>query len=406
MRRSNDENGQGRGAIAPALLLWILCLGALIPAPAAAKDIADLRTALKAADAAGRAQIAAEMAESFPNDCGEDLRGLLADADGAVRVAALRAAAKAMAEELVPAVQGLLKHDDEATRREAVYTLIAMGETAADGKRLVDLLRADLTHADGAVRARAADLLAELTEGKDSVRDLLGLSVSPDSRVRQSGAQRLLAMKDKAVPGLRASAKDAEPSIRRQALTFLAEFATNDCAAEVGAALKDADASVRINAIRLAAKTGSEELVGRLAALLQHEDAETRREAVYALLELGEPEAGGKSLLDFLIADLSDKSPFARWKAAEILGGSGETRAIDPLIKVLADESPNVRARTVCALMQLKAKKAIPDIILLLDDDATSVQQEALTALRTLSGQRIGPDPEAWQKWWQSSQPK
>lgn len=62
----------------------------------------------------------------------------------------------------------------------------------------------------------------------------------------------------------------------------------------------------------------------------------------------------------YYIAMLEDPDPGRRWKAAESLARSGDTRAVDPLIRSLSDEDWRVRQKTVWALGYLGDPAAIP----------------------------------------------
>lgn len=209
-------------------------------------------------------------------------------------------------------------------------------------------------------------------------------------------------MKEQAAPELARLARTcAEPAMRGQALSFLAEVAPNTCADSLAAALADDASVVRQAAAVACAKTGAEELVGDLVALVRRDaDPDVRREALYALVDLGEMEIGGQPIAALLLSDLSHEKASVRAKAADLLGDLRAGEARGPLVRILeSDEAPWVRARAAAALAKLRDRDAVTPLIAALDDESPMVQRAAKSALEAIAGESLGLDPAAWRAW-------
>jgi hypothetical protein len=76
------------------------------------------------------------------------------------------------------------------------------------------------------------------------------------------------------------------------------------------------------------------------------------------------------------------------------------------LQEYLKDEEPELRraAALACAMRELKSQ--IPALLALLRDSDAAVASAAHTALKSLTGQEIGPDADAWDRWWKLQQRK
>jgi len=97
--------------------------------------------------------------------------------------------------------------------------------------------------------------------------------------------------------------------------------------------------------------------------------------------------------------------------AVEGLGYLGTDAIIEPLLEIFrTDPSANIRERAACnlaqsgMLQQSQRMKAAPAFLNYLEDsslDATA-HQWVIQALQDISGLRIGDDPAAWRRWYNS----
>ncbi len=164
--------------------------------------------------------------------------------------------------------------------------------------------------------------------------------------------------------------------------------------------------------------------------LLNSDDAGARNMAALALLELQDEQAADAirqvlrdpqkpaSLLSILSAiKLRTDDRFT----AEIVAllGSDEARivdgasaalaaqkspqAVDTMLKALRDPNhlPVARGRLAQIIAERHELKAVPVLVELLGADDASLRAAALDALEKLTMQSLGPDREAWQRWWQ-----
>ncbi len=165
------------------------------------------KIAAGSSDAAERKQAIYVLAQAAPNEAADALAKGLQDADPSVRAAAAAACGRTGAEELLADLAAALADKDESVRREALYSLVELGESRAGGKHLSDLLAADLAHAKPSVRAKAADLLGERRWPRtDALAKLLSGDDTP--WVRASAAAALGKLKARAAADALAAALD------------------------------------------------------------------------------------------------------------------------------------------------------------------------------------------------------
>ncbi len=165
-----------------------------------------------------------------------------------------------------------------------------------------------------------------------------------------------------------------------------AEFALEDwvkLAGEVGeklllAALDDPREEMRRAIIRnLGAIWGLPE-VSRLG----DEDFDVRWKAAEVL---GKP--GDSRAVEPLIAALRDEDFDVRWKAAEALGELGDPRAVEPLIATLRDKDWEMREVGAEALVNI-GEPAMEPLIVALRDEDSNVRRAAAEALRWIGAPR------------------
>jgi HEAT repeat protein len=91
----------------------------------------------------------------------------------------------------------------------------------------------------------------------------------------------------------------------------------------------------------------------------------------------------------FYIAMLEDPNPGRRWKAAESLARSGDTRAVTPLIQALTDEDWRVRQKVAWALGYLGDPAAIPALRKAYRNDLEGVREMITEAITMISSKEL-----------------
>ena len=152
--------------------------------------------------------------------------------------------------------------------------------------------------------------------------------------------------------------------------------------------------------------------LGPLISLLGDRDRDARRAAAVALGKIhllpasppadetsvarGEPESRGQieSMVESLIALLSDRDRDVRSAAAAALGRIGDRRAVDQLIAALADQDDEVTNAATTALGRIGDVRAVDPLVGILGDSADGVGRRSVRAQAADSLGRIG-DPRA-----------
>jgi HEAT repeat protein len=385
------------------------------------------------------------------------------DNDPLVREGSIRLLGK-MASEHPPTVSeliGALKDSHATVRQTAARALRENGKVARpfllealekEVQNPKELARAPGEQHDPSIPDVIPHLLFSLTyahEGRgESIRQeqtLLGPAIVPAlidilSDRRESSGDREQAMdllatlgRDarSALPPLRQTLDDPDPSIRASAAEALARFIPQVANADhlVRALLNmldDKSPDVRsrvVRALRAAGANQQGELnsktVGdRLLLLLEDKSPEVQSAAIQSLVEMGEHasrtvpwllkelqttssdstlETLGQmgptvvtiapAAVDVLLRELEKKRDKAN--IISVLGQIQAERAV-PALRRLLDNQPRYREELIEALGQLQAKEAVPDLLRLLDDpESTKFRSSILTALG-----HIRPEPQ------------
>ena len=80
----------------------------------------------------------------------------------------------------------------------------------------------------------------------------------------------------------------------------------------------------------------------------------------------------------------SRKDPLLRFYAVQLMGFSGDRRAIEPVMEALDDPEPDVRAEACRALEDLRAREAITPLQARIRDVSVEVRRAAREALAQL----------------------
>ena len=321
--------------------------------------IASLKPAVKDKDIGVRAQAVQVLGRIKHADAVPILIEAMEDEDRGVRDAAVLALAET-GEPAIPALGGLLRHEDWQKRWAAAYALNSIGST----KTADQLVRA-LNDSDERVRDLAVAAMTRL--GKDAIDALAKAAIDKEAGLRHSAILSLGAMEDaQTIPILQNALKDEDPFVREAAVAGLGNTRSPKALPVLGEALQSDDAKVRADAVQAMAKVGKDALEPLVAAS-KHDEWAVRRAAAEGLgmLDLVDSVAPLNRLL-------TDDDARVRSAAASGLArlGPAARLSITPLINALKDESDQVRDAASFALSRIAPGNAtaIPALIRALSD--------------------------------------
>lgn len=260
----------------------------------------------------------------------------------------------------VPALLGLLSHDNPGTRRAAVGAIANTGVEARFAS--ADLAQIASTEPDVAVLAAILEAFARIgATDEASVAAMIVVLDHRDAALRADAAMRLGVIGTPALPAKQKLSlladQDPEAAVRMRAA--LAAVAVDPEASvprtePLLGLLGDADAAVRALAesALAGAAEGNPEVQSQLLAALRSADPKARAGAAKAL---GHAKSPGAHILAGLIAALDDGDPAVRRNAAAALGKFGEAAApaATGLIALLADPDEALQREAYIALKSI-----------------------------------------------------
>lgn len=147
--------------------------------------------------------------------------------------------------------------------------------------------------------------------------------------------------------------------------------------------------------------------------ILQLDSGEGDRiSALWQLGLLGNRGVEQDRIFPVLLKYTRDSDARVRHWAVEGLAYLGADATIEPLLEIFrTDPSAEVRERAACGLaqsgmlQQSQRMKAVPVFLNYLEDPSLdpTMHQWVLQALEDISGQRLGDDPAAWRRWYNSN---
>ncbi len=229
----------------------------------------------------------------------------------------------------------------------------------------------------------------------------------------------------RAVPLLLAGLTSTNLSERRLAVAPMFELKDPRLAAALPALFDDPDPRIRAAACRAATGNWDRSFAPRLAQLLSDPDsrvgwaaceplqfhredcaqniplyqklAEEKGVAIYPamrLLHAHQLPAPTASVVALLITNEGVPMQEAQWFLR------GRKVPLDEIMALLTSRSPALRADGLIFLLGLRDRPGTAQIVAMLRDPDEAVRSQARRFLRMLSGQELGPEPEAWEKWW------
>lgn len=296
----------------------------------------------------------------------------------------------------------LLTKDPEDSVRQAAATALGSFDNTNAVAALANALATD---AEPNVRGEAATALGKLRSARtpaavsalitalQSDRDnsvkAAGASVRMGHSVRGAAATALGLLRDPAaLPALdKALQRDPDASVRAEAATALGGVGRPEAVNRLESAFRrDRNHNVRANALNsFAALTGT----NRTSFFIKEYETNPamRRELMPILGRIGSPE-----IVTLLLQSLAEEGWVDRAAVAEVLGSSGDTRALAPLLDLLTkDRSAQTRAAAATALGVLGRSEAVPALETALQDKAGTISDEAAWALGHIGDARAVP---------------
>jgi len=301
---------------------------------------------------------------------------------------------------LLPEVYSRLDetNDDQRQRRllELRYRLVA--DDALVLRWPGGLAR--LAATDPKDRQRAAEQLAAVA-GPPDQQLLLELFSDPDAMVREislRGLQRIGG--SEATAALVRLLKDPELNVRAAVLKQLAESPQPGLAPEIAKYLKtETDVDLIGHAIRCLKQAGGKEVIESLVALLEHEAWQVRAEAVEALG--GSLESSGGSVTSELRAEayaalakrLGDSDAFVISRTITALDDIDIEEAVDPLIEA-AKSHPELTIQIIGMLAegQSMRAKALPRLREFTRHKDPAIRAATITGLAQIAADDLGDE--------------
>ncbi|OGR94926.1 MAG: hypothetical protein A2016_07430 [Elusimicrobia bacterium GWF2_62_30] len=183
-------------------------------------------------------------------------------------------------------------------------------------------------------------------------------------------------------------AGSAEPVVRRQGVSYLAQSRDAKAIPDLFKALSDEVAGVRRAAVEGLGLFVWREAAPKLAQLLaEDKDASVRQQAAISLSYLSDPASGPA-----LIKALKDQSPSVRSAALHTLGAIKYVPAEDSVIALLDSKDPNTCRAAISAAGMLQSAKAVPAVTALLGSTDQYIRMEAARALGDMGAVSAAPE--------------
>lgn len=388
----------GRWAGAEAVAL----LGEL--PPAACERVAEALVLWREIEAALTESL--QRADAISDVAGRLLSGPMADPEFAREGASLRAGTDQQREALIA-----LQRGNGARARDWILSTVQAGRTWPPAKvaRLLSLTGVGLlTLEDLQPRLRSMDAVPRLwvaeafglMDDAESGQALLALLRDPDADVRAAAVAAIGQRKDPMLLHALGTVIKRDPDwfVRLRAIQAAQTLEGYEAIGFFHDLLSDVgwwrELRVLDSANRAGAPEGTHDkvrsgvvdsLLSKVQAVLPEADPAHRAWLMEVLGDSGDPRAvptlssalhdaahevrlqalralgriGGPAIVDILIPALKDRQPEVRVRSAEALGDANDFRALEPLLDTLRDENEDVRAAAVAAIGRIWDRKAL-----------------------------------------------
>lgn|GEM_PF-1398546 len=202
-------------------------------------------------------------------------------------------------------------------------------------------------------------------------------SIEQSANERMNAVQRYAALEEhEALAYLNEALADADPVIRKKAVTLLADLESDGASSMLITALWDSDAHVREEAVHALSQTDEAMLTQSLHNALADPNDSVRDAAIQALVDTDIGDS-----VQLLRAALNDPNPSLRADVLTALGEMGGDAAIGLIANALEDDDTGVRIAAVESLSNFDEKDAIGALSIGLQDRHAEVREAAIYAL-------------------------
>lgn len=226
-----------------------------------------------------------------------------------------------------------------------------------------------------------------VVKGESGLLELLAMRADPSWVVRREVIAALGALGEAALAPLCASLASERDDETRIAATVDALVAsTGDAEQALTSLSQSTEAAVLADIAQILGRRRNGVVVPVLAQLSRHADDNV---AVAAIEGLGR--VGGRAVVDLLVEAVEGQRFFRTFAAIDVLGKSGDPRAIAPLVALL--DSPHYAFEAARALGRTADRAAVPPLSRLLasaSDGQVRVAALALADARQKHGERFG----------------
>jgi len=302
------------------------------------------------------------------------LAGLLKDHDVDVRRHALTQLAQCMDTSTIPALIELLKDTDIGIRQSTVELLSKLHARSA-----LPALRTALKDPDAGMRTAAAKAVLALNfrgqedsffppvNDADNLEPFLILIKDADPGVRKMAISNLVSTTDpRTTEALLIALKDTEPEVRKQAARHLHATQTPRVVQTLLDALKDPDADVRAAMVQQLGWTQNPRFFAAAVQALQDANVTVRVSAVNALATFNDPR-----VVAICRPLLADKEASIRVAAVYALARRPGVNAVEMLLDMLKDAEPSVRVPAIQNLWYYDEPRAVKALITLFQGPQT-----------------------------------
>jgi HEAT repeat protein len=237
-------------------------------------------------------------------------------------------------------------------------------------EQVIPALEPLLQHQDAGVRGQAAQIMDSLGWRPDEREQEIWYRVAKGQFFQAAGFGA------EALPALEAALQFSSSSMAASAIEALGHISDPRALRSLLQALKSPDPAICIAAVVALTRLGAAEAVTPIQTLIRNRNAQVRVVTVEALGRLR-----AVSATEILCAALQDPVWEVRREAAEALGRLGDGNAVPSLTAALGDTDADVREAAVVALGSLRDPKAIGPLVLALKDPTSGVRRIAAATL-------------------------
>ncbi|HEU4995684.1 MAG TPA: M56 family metallopeptidase [Gemmatimonadaceae bacterium] len=300
----------------------------------------------------------------------------LSDANGAVRLAAVKSLGQLGDPRAIAALAKALREDSDARVREAAA--YALGEID-DSRAVAPLLEALKNERVGAVKEKIVRALGEIDD-PSAVPGIIGVLKDASIPVRRAAVWALGELEEQsAVASLLTMVKDDDVEVRQQTAQSLGELKgeTPGLIDGLAALARDVNSDVRQHAIEALGNLEDPRILGPLVAALKDSNADVRSAAADAIDNIDNIKQAPAALIEAL----NDPNRDVRKNAAESLGSIGDVAAVPALKRLTSDSDTEIRRAAVEALRDIGGPEAIQVLMGMLKDSDPEVRRVAAEAL-------------------------